>query len=303
MTIAVRTDALRARAHPPYYKLKRNTMKTKWRFFFETTDFIFEKEHKFRGSIPKDAVSSSGIDIENKIEFEMSIVPDKEQKHPSTEQTGTMYITIPFTYEEGKEIVKGIAYLLVQRISFDFGDMKLNTGLIMCERLPETHEEIELVGDRPFAAEVSLEEVVPPPTFNAKKLSDHSHINMDTRLVAQHNSAKKSKNPIEKFLGFFKIIETLFGPHSKNVTLKDALLENKSFFDLFKNVFQYDAPDQYKKEYVVFVDKIVKGRHKCAHMRLKKDFGYWASDPRVKDEIEPFIEPLEALSYYAIRGV
>jgi len=38
-------------------------------------------------------------------------------------------------------------------------------------------------------------------------------------------------------------------------------------------------------------------------MKLKKDFGYWATDPRVKDEIEPYLQVLEALTYYAIRGV
>jgi len=38
-------------------------------------------------------------------------------------------------------------------------------------------------------------------------------------------------------------------------------------------------------------------------MKLKKDFGYWAGDPRVKNEIEPYLQALEALTYYAIRGV
>lgn len=278
-------------------------MKTKWQFFFETTDFVFEKEHKFRGSIPKGAVTNAGISADEEIEFEMMLVPDKEQKHPTAEQTGIMYVTIPFKYEEGKEIVKGIAYLLSERISFDFGKMKINTAMIICERIPETPEEAELIGDTPFAVEMSLEEVVAPPTFDSKKLSDQTSIKMDTRLIAQHNSAKDSKNPIEKFLGFFKIIETLYGPSSGKVTLKDALLQNDSLFQLFKNVFKFESQEQYENEYGTFVEKIVKGRHRCAHMKLKKDFGYWTSDPRVKGEIEPYIGALEALAYYSIRGV
>lgn len=277
-------------------------MKTKWQFFFETTDFVFDKEYKFRGSIPKDAVTSTGKPTDEKIDFEMSIVPDEEQKHPTAEQTGIMYITIPFTYEEGREVVKGIAYLLSERISFDFGKMKINTGMILCERLPETPEEVEQVGDAPFAAEMNLEEVVSPPTFDAKKLSDQSAVNMDTRLVAQHNAAREHKNPIERFLGFFKIIETLYGPHSDKIKLKEALLNNGDLFVLFRKTFKFETQEDYKREYTRFIEKIVKGRHRCAHMRLKKDFGYWSNDPRVKTEIEPFIGALEALTYYAIRG-
>jgi hypothetical protein len=282
---------------------REHQMKTKWQFFFETKDFVFEKEHRFRGSMPKGAVSGRSTEGEEKIEFEMSIVPGKERKRPSAEQTGIMYITIPYNYEGGKEVIKGLAYLLSQRISFDFGELKLNTGMIMCERFPETPEEKELVGDAPFAAEVHLEEVVPPPTFDAKRLIDQSAVTMDTRLVAQHNSARKNPNPIEKFLGFFKIIETLFVPHNKNVSLQDALLSNEDLYNLFTKVIRYDNPQLYEKEYKRFIFRIVSGRHRCAHMRLKKDFGYWASDPRVKDEIEPQLQTLEVLTYHAIRGV
>lgn len=278
-------------------------MKTKWQFFFQTTDFVFEKEHKFRGSMPKGAVSNTSADSEEKIEFEMSVVPDEEQKHPNAEQTGIMYITISLNYEEGREIVKGIAYLLSQRISFDFGEMSIHTGVIMCERIPETPEEKELVGDAPFAVEMSLEEVVSPPTFDAKKLSSQTAISMDTRLVAQHNSARKISNPIDKFLGFFKIIETLFGPHNSKISSKDALLGSTSFFGIFKSVLRYDNPELYQDEYKKFVTKIVSARHRCAHMRLKKDFGYWANDPRAKDEIEPYLGVLEALTHRAIRSV
>ena len=278
-------------------------MKTKWQFFFEIKGFFFEKEHKFRGSIPKPAVSSIAADSEEKMEFEMSIVPDKEQKHPTAEQTGTMYVTIPYNYEEGKDMAKALAYLLSEKISFDFGEMKLHTGMIACERLPETPEEKELVGDAPFAVEMHMEEVGMPPKFDAEQLITQSGITMDTRLISQHNAAKRTSNPIEKFLGFFKIVETLFVPHGKRISAKDALLGNTKFYKLFTKVLRYDSPEQYIEEFRKFVTQIVDGRHRCAHMRLEKDFGYWASDPRIKTEIEPYLQVLEVLTYYAIRGV
>lgn len=278
-------------------------MKTKWKFLFETKDFLFEKEHKFRGSILEAAISNCSTDNQEKMEFEMNIVPDKEPKYPTAEQTGTMYITIPYNYEEAKDMAKALAHLLSEKISFDFGEMRLHTGMIMCERLPETPEEKEIVGDAPFAVEMHMEEVVTPPKFDAEQLTAQSAITMDTRLISQHNAAKRTPNPIEKFLGFFKIIETLFVPHNKKVSLQDALLSNKDFFNLFAKVLRHDSPEQCKKEYETFVTQIVNGRHKCAHMKLKKDFGYWATDPRVRNEIEPHLQVIEVLTYYAIRGV
>ncbi|MBW2148856.1 MAG: hypothetical protein JRI22_17740, partial [Deltaproteobacteria bacterium] len=195
----------------------------KW-LFFETKDFVFKKEHKFRCSIPKNAVLGTSTKSEEQIEFEISIVPDEERKRPAAEQTVIVYITIPYNFEEGKQLIEGIAYLVSQRISFDFGEMKLNTGILMCERLPETPEEKELVGDKPFAAELHFQEVIPLPPFDAERLTDQSGVKMDTRLVAQHNSAKKTSNLIDKFLGFFKIVETLLVPHNKKSSLEDDLL-------------------------------------------------------------------------------
>lgn len=272
-------------------------MKTKWQFFFETNDFVFREKHDFCGSIPKGAVSSTPAASEEKIDFELSIVPDYSHPH-----AGSIYVTIPYNYEEGKELVKHVAYVFAQRISFEFGEMKLNTALILCERIPETPEEKELIGDAPYAAEMHLKEVVGSPTFDAKRLCEQSSVSLDSRLLEQHNSARMNPNSIEKFLGFFKIIETLFGPQNKDISLEDALLANATLYDVFTKVVRHDAPELYREEYKKLIPRIVGARHRCAHMRLKKDFGYWISDPRVKDEVEPYLGVLEALAYHAIRG-
>jgi hypothetical protein len=87
------------------------------------------------------------------------------------------------------------------------------------------------------------------------------------------------------------------------ISTKDALLGNTKFYDLFTKVLRHDSPERYLDEFRKFVGQIVDGRHRCAHMKLEKDFGYWASDPRIKTEIEPHLQVLEVLTYYAIRGV
>ena len=278
-------------------------MKTKWKFAFETTDFIFAEQHNFKGTVPRGSVSSSPHDADHPIEFDLSILPDNQRRNGAVEQTGILYITIPYNYEEGKEIIKGLAYQIVQRISFDFGNMNLHSGMIICERLPETAEERKLVGENIFAAEMSLVEVAERVVFDPKIIMAQSRISMDSRLVAQYNGAKECVNSVDRFLGFFKIIETLFGPHKPKVSLRDAFLENNSFHDLFAKVFKFESQEQCDKEFRLFVVTIVDGRNKCAHMRLRKDFGYWASDPRIKNEVEPLARKLDLISYYAVRGI
>lgn len=278
-------------------------MKTKWKFSFETVDFIFEKETIFRGNFDKKAVSQSMAESEEKFEFELNIVPDIEKRFPAATQTGNMFIIIPYNYEEGKDFIKFLAHLICQRISFDFGQMKIHTGFIMCERLPETPEEKELIGDAPFAVQMCLQEVVPSAKFDSSLFINQSAKTMDCRLIEQHNAARHNVNPVDKFLGLFKIIESLFGPQNKKTTLEDALLTSTKLYNTFKEISSFDDPATYEEEYKTFVKRIVNGRHKCAHMKLKKDFGYWSSDPRVKDEIEPYIQTLEIITYYAIQNV
>lgn len=278
-------------------------MKTKWKFFFETVDFIFEKETIFKGNFDKNSVSQGLAENEEKFEFELSIVPDVEKKFPSATQTGTMFITIPYNYEEGKDFIKFLAHLISQRISFDFGQMKIHTGMIMCERLPETPEEKELIGDAPFAVEMHLQEVVPSEKFDSHLFINQSAKSMDCRLIEQHNIARHNINLVEKYLGFFKIIESLFGPQNKKISLEDALLSSADLYNIFKEVFVYDSPTIYEGEYKKFIKRLVSGRHRCAHMKLKKDFGYWYSDPRIKDEIQPYLQPLEMITYFAIQNV
>lgn len=276
-------------------------MKSKWQFDFETKDFIFNKEHKFKGSAQMTAVSNELTGDVEVMEFELNIVPDKELKRPTALQTGIMYITVPGDYNETKNMARTLAYSFSQRISLEFGKVEVLNGIIVCERIPETPEEINMVGDKTFALEFALEEVGAMPTFDAQKFIEQSAKPLDTRLVSQYNVAMQALNPVEKFLGLFKIIETLF-VRKKRVGFKDAFLSNMDLFDLFVRVFHFDDAKQSKVKYEEFINRIVSGRHKCAHMKLRNGFGYWAHDPKIRDEISPTLYSLEILAFSAIHG-
>ena len=277
-------------------------MKTKWQYFFETNDFIFEKEHKFIGSIPRNAVTNIAEETEEKIDFEMDIVPDKKRVHQNSKQTGILFITIPYNYEEGREVINTFLYLLTQMISFDFGEIRVNGGMIMCERLPETPEEREQVGDAPYAVAINFVEAPTTRKFDPKKFTDRSNLALDIRLVAQHNESRKSQNEIEKFLGFFKILESQFPPQHKKQSLQQCLETNNKLYMVYAKAFKFASEEKAAISFKEFIKSIVHARHRCAHLKIDKNFGYLPADPKIKEEIVSFLLQLEILTYETIQA-
>ncbi|TRO81727.1 methylamine utilization protein MauJ [Desulfuromonas acetexigens] len=274
-------------------------MKTKWHFHFQTNDFVFEKEHKFIGSANGLNVNIAENLPEN-LELEISISPDKEKNNPNAEQTGTLYITLPLTHDEAKPVIHHLAFMISQKIAFDHGDFKLLGGLLVCERLPETPEEIEEVGDTPFSVVVNLVEAVPPPKFDSQKFAKKSEDSIDFRLVTQHNEARNTKNAIAKFIAFFKILESQFPPTHKKQHIKDTLKTNSDLLNVFTSIFEFTTEEEALQGFISFIDSIVHARHRCAHLKVNKNFGYLPFDPKIKEEVEPFLGPLEALTYETI---
>lgn len=56
-----------------------------------------------------------------------------------------------------------------------------------------------------------------------------------------------------------------------------------------------------KDDFDQLVDKLVKTRHQCAHLRSSKGFGITHGHPRVYTEVEPLINTLRGLAYEAIQ--
>jgi hypothetical protein len=268
-------------------------MKTKWQFFFTTHDFKFDNEHKFEGSM--------GYEELGAILFSISILPDKKKTRPDVTQTGELIIIIPFNYEDGKAVALTLLYEITERIRFDFGDFRINGGALFCERIPETAEEVELVGDKRHAVEIRFQEYVPPQKFDAMKFTQELGQCIDTRLVSQYNAAKFAENPIEKFIGFFKIIESRFPPIGKQ-KLREALEKKEELFLIFCKTFNQADMEEASANYVTFIEDIVHARHRCAHLKIDKGFGYYPSHFKVKEEVEPFLQSLEVLTREIIKA-
>ena len=273
-------------------------MKTEWRFHYETKDFFFEKEHKYMGQTG-DLKLDDAIHPQ-RLSFEIRIVPDNPYKKSGVDQTGSFYLTLPLPYEKAKPHAAALAKMIAERISFESGEFRLLGGMIVCKRIPENPEEEKEVGDKSYAVEMHLVEVVGAAPFDSKGFIEKSNLIMDIGLVSQHNAAKKATNPIDKFLGFFKIIEKQFTSGCKKQSLRECLSNNIKLFNIYKCTFKFDTDEQARQFFLIFVNSIVNTRHECAHLKADKNFGYVPIDHRIKKEVEPFLIQLEILTYEII---
>ncbi|MBU2619397.1 MAG: hypothetical protein KKE83_06890 [Proteobacteria bacterium] len=276
-------------------------MKTEWQFFFDTKDLFFKKEHKYKCTANGDEIHSDAVSGE--FSFDLKITPDKECKNPQLDQTGKLRITLPLSREEAKPIVHGLLHNIIQKISFDSGGIfNINGGMMLGTYIPETPEEEKEIGEHRHFAEMNMVEVLSPPEFNSDSLAEISKLPLDMGLISQHNATRISKNPIEKFLGFFKIIESQFPKQNRNQNLRDCLEANGDLLDIFKRTFEFATEDKANTSYIEFIKNIVHARHRCAHLRRNKNFGYVPSDPKISEEVEPHLGALEILTYEIIKS-
>jgi hypothetical protein len=167
--------------------------------------------------------------------------------------------------------------------------------------LPDTPEEEGQMAEGPYFAEARLVEVLPTPSFDGASLQKLA----TSPLVEQFNAANRAKNPIDRFLGLFKILEDLYGPTARNVKLAEALRSSAELLRIAQKHLRV-AEDGVERpltqdDFSGLVDRLVRARHECAHLRSSKGFGVTHGDPRVTTEIEPLTGPLRDLMYEAIQ--
>ncbi len=98
---------------------------------------------------------------------------------------------------------------------------------------------------------------------------------------------------------FFKILESLFPKNQQK--LKDCLKNDSDLYSIYKKTFKLNDNKKSKKSFSDFIESIVSAKHRCAHLKTKKNFGYVPIDPKIKEEVEPFLTPLEVLTYECIN--
>jgi hypothetical protein len=268
-------------------------MKSEWEFQFETRDFHFEKEHKFLATANNPVLL--GEKKVEQLEVAIKIVPRDATPPPFVEQLGSMFITLPYSKEESKSFAYYVAQMMEDRITFQSGDFRIRYGLVKCKRIAETPEEEMDFGDRLYSIEGRVVEIIPTPSFNSEVFKALPSYGLHAGLISQYNETKRDTSPIRQFLGFFKILESLYHTGGKRQTLKQALLDSTDLQMIYTSLVKDD-------NFEGFANDVVEIRHRCAHLKLGAGFGYLPADPAIESEVKPYLPLLEDITYACIIG-
>jgi hypothetical protein len=277
-------------------------LKSRFRFFFVSKRILFgEIQHlkaKLKGTLTprKSSIGllAKQLDMNVLIEIEPSITED-----PNRFPDGELCITLPGEPDESVFMARILAHSLAEHLFFFYGDFKIAGGMQSAERIPENDEEAKLIGDDKYWVQLNLEEVPPPTKFDRKILSLFPSSLTFQRTIQQYNIAKESKNPIDQFLGMFKVIETQF--HIGKKKARETLMKSSNFCNLVrKNIKLKKATGKVipmsEGELTQFVNTLICIRDKCAHLREHNQFGYAPYDPEVFEEVKPYGDLIESLA-------
>jgi len=285
-------------------------MKIRWIFQFEYEDINFEKTHKFKVGISKEHAEAFGLAAQE-IEADLTIEP--KEKSNLIRQRGEINLILP-----GRQETKDLAYSIIDstanQITFTQGKLSIIWSFVANELLPETPEEIEEVGDKPFSYTLGFQEVPDKKTFDGSFTKVVSN-----PLIQQFNAADNAQNSIDSFIGFFKILEDLYGSTPlKPRFIKPTKKGKKQKQDLKPSLKSSDELNQIaldnikmeengivrpisQAEIETLLDKLVDTRHQCAHLKSSKGFGITYGDNRVHTEVKPLLEPLRILAFEAVQ--
>jgi hypothetical protein len=269
-------------------------MKTEWQFLFETRGFRFGREHKYLLK-PQSPISLGGRPAEL-IEPFVRITPEDDKKPPPfVEQVGSLFITLPYSAKETRDYAIFLSQYMRERINFQQGDFRIQWGLIIYKRIAETEEEEREFGDKIYGIEAHLEEVLPVPSFDSTKLTQQPSGSQNIALISQFNEAKRDKSVVSQFLGYFRIIESIYNTSTERGSLKQILLRSARLHAVYDLMIKDGS-------FEVFVSELVEVRHQCAHLRLAHGFGYAPNDPAIESKVKPLLPLIAAIARQSIIG-
>ena len=258
-------------------------MKTKWQFKFRSWGITFPKEHRFVGAI--------GANDEQSVskEFEFRIIPKSNQKVGDADDAGEFHLTLPGEPDETEQLAHLIVGRVKEQIAFPDSRVEIFGGFITAEKMPDTSQEAEQIGDQRHWIRLSMIEYRPPTIFDPSRLTDLEIPKNFGVLLQLFNEAKKIEKPVEKFLAFFKILENAYAD-GRGTRLSQSLVGNDQLFNTFATLIKPAPPGHTsfdRKEFRSLIHKLIRIRDNCAHLRGKT--GYLPNDVRIRNEVEPHL--------------
>lgn len=274
-------------------------MKTQWEFYFEAKGIIFQKEYSFVGrATPKCA----DVGHAKPVEFQLRLVPDNELMTPSIDDAGRILITLPGTPDATESLTQEILFGAKEQIEFPHAQITVLGGLILAKKIAENEQEEKEIGDHPYSGRLEFEEMPRyHPEFDPGRLTGMRAATDYLPVLAQYNLAKLLQSPVDRFLGFFKVLEKAHAPGRGGNLLK-ALRANDALWNLARKVVFESASKKYltnRNRFNELLKKLVRVRDNCAHLRGQT--GYSPGDPRIRTEVEPYLEMVSALALAAVE--
>lgn len=245
-------------------------MRYEWQYRFTSKSLQFDRVVKYSIDLHKGSQESSDI-IQGLIE----IRPEpKNEKTIST--SGTVAISIPFDIKKGTPIAHQIAYEFGQRMAFEFGDFQIGWALLFCERIPETEQEKEEIGELTHhILQIALQTVPEKQTFNPDELNRFELPRYNQILLKLFNDAELKTDIIDKYLTRFKILEAEFIDNNSRVSAKEQLKGSITLKQVFYSVATSNSNTD--AAFASLIDSFVDVRGKCAHLKKYK-YGYLPGD-------------------------
>jgi len=278
-------------------------MKTRWDFFFESNGLRFERKHTYILQPTEEDLRRLNLPP-GADPVRITIEPDDRPYNPAVTQTGMAKITIPLDVEEAKGHAYSLAEVIAQHITFaNGGEFKIVYGLVTGERLPENDAEAEDLGETPHFTDISLIEI--DDSVSVFDGSSMGRLNGNP-LLKQFNVAARSENPIDKYLGLFKILEGTYAPAGTPPSLGRQMKSSQRLFEIADGSVRavHDAPDEPQKRaaFESLVDSMVDARNQCAHLRTLTGYGYTHGSRRALDALEPLIAVVTVLARKSIES-
>ncbi len=269
-------------------------MKTQWEFKVAARGCHFKRTHTYIVSV-EGPVELGRMQLPS-LMCQMKVTPLEDETPDDLDQFLRLMIELPLAPEGCGDFASYLAHCGVERLAFHArADLRLLSGMVMYTRIPETPEEEEEVGDRPYGVTIRLVEEVGTPSFEDLGGKLEAGVALHQGLVAQFNETARDASATRRFLGFFRILENFVHGMSGGGPLKRALKENEALRNYALTLHPTANFDE-------FVDEIVSARHECAHLKLDRGFGYVPTDPRIEEIVNPRLALLEELAHFCVAG-
>jgi hypothetical protein len=267
-------------------------VESRWDFIYTCEGFRFERVHTYKALIPGDKAKNL-LGHPRAYDALIKFAPDDVPWDDRKSETGKLSITLPGDHNITEDPAKTLAVVVVQQVNFTSGgDLMLEGGLVTGEHLPETDEEEKALGEMRYFMRASIVEADEAQRFDGSKLAA---LDPDP-LIGQYLAARRAKNPIDQYLGFFRVLEAVYGGGRQPIL--QALSQSA---DLLR-IAQENIPgvsDQ--ASWDGLAKKLKDLRNECAHLSKTRG-GLTPGDPRIDRELMPLLPVINILAKLSITG-